>query len=74
MDIKKLQDEAAELANRIDAVRLIDGNEDKIAERDLELETLVKRSSDVSKKLGKVSSNLFDTGVLPPYSSTTPSR
>ena len=51
MDIKKLQDEAAELANRIDAVRLIDGNDDKIAERDLELETLVKRSGDVAKKL-----------------------
>ena len=51
MDIKKLQDEAAELATRIDAVRLIEGNEDKIAERDLELETLVKRSGDVSKKL-----------------------
>ena len=36
-NLKKLQDEAVALANRIDAVRAIEGDGDKIAERDLEL-------------------------------------
>ena len=49
--IKKLQDEAVALANRIDAVRAIEGDDDKIAERDLELETLNKRAGDLSKKI-----------------------
>jgi hypothetical protein len=39
-NLKKLQDEAVALANRIDAVRAVEGDADKIAERDLELETL----------------------------------
>lgn len=50
-NLKKLQDEAAALANRIDAVRAIEGDEDKIAERDLELETLTKRAGDLAKKI-----------------------
>ena len=49
--LKKLQDEAVLLANRIDAVRAIEGDDDKIAERDLELETLNKRAGDLSKKI-----------------------
>ncbi|MEI8285688.1 MAG: phage major capsid protein [Actinomycetes bacterium] len=49
--LKKLQDEAVTLANRIDAVRAIEGDDDKIAERDLELETLNKRAGDLSKKI-----------------------
>ena len=49
--LKKLQDEAVALANRIDAVRAIEGDDDKIAERDLELETLNKRAGDLSKKI-----------------------
>jgi len=40
-NLKKLQDEAVALANRIDAVRAIESTDaDKIAERDLELEAL----------------------------------
>jgi HK97 family phage major capsid protein len=50
-NLKKLQDEAVLLANRIDAVRAIEGDDDKIAERDLELETLNKRAGDLSKKI-----------------------
>ena len=50
-NLKKLQDEAVTLANRIDAVRAIEGDDDKIAERDLELETLNKRAGDLSKKI-----------------------
>jgi HK97 family phage major capsid protein len=50
-NLKKLQDEAVTLANRIDAVRAIEGDEDKIAERDLELETLNKRAGDLAKKI-----------------------
>ena len=50
-NLKKLQDEAVALANRIDAVRAIEGDDDKIAERDLELETLNKRAGDLSKKI-----------------------
>ena len=51
-NLKKLQDEAAELANRIDAVRSIESNDqDKIAERDLELEQLTKRGDDLAKKI-----------------------
>ena len=50
-NLKKLQDEAVTLANRIDAVRAIEGDEDKVAERDLELETLNKRAGDLAKKI-----------------------
>lgn len=51
-NLKRLQDEAAELANRIDAVRSIESNDqDKIAERDLELEQLTKRGDDLAKKI-----------------------
>ena len=51
-NLKRLQDEAAELANRIDAVRAIESNDqDKIAERDLELETLTKRGDELAKKI-----------------------
>jgi HK97 family phage major capsid protein len=50
--LKKLQDEAVNLANRIDAVRAIESDDaDKIAERDLELETLNKRAGDLAKKI-----------------------
>lgn len=48
---KKLQDEAAEIANRIEAVAAITGDADTIAERDLQLEELVKRSKSVATKL-----------------------
>jgi HK97 family phage major capsid protein len=50
-NLKKLQDEAAALANRIDAVRAIEGDADKIAERDLELETLTADAAKLSKKI-----------------------
>lgn len=50
-NLKKLQDEAVTLANRIDAVRAIEGDEDKVAERDLELESLNKRAGDLAKKI-----------------------
>ena len=51
-NLKKLQDEAATLANRIDAVRAIESeNQDTIAERDLELEQLTKRAGDLAKKI-----------------------
>ena len=50
--LKKLQDEAVTLANRIDAVRAIESEDaDKVAERDLELETLNKRAAELSKKI-----------------------
>ena len=51
-NLKKLQDEAAQLANRIDAVRAVESeNQDTIAERDLELEQLTKRAGDLAKKI-----------------------
>lgn len=51
-NLKKLQDEAVTLANRIDAVRAIESEDaDKIAERDLELESLNKRAGEVAKKI-----------------------
>jgi HK97 family phage major capsid protein len=50
-NLKKLQDEAVALANRIDAVRAVEGDGDKIAERDLELETLNKRAGELAKKI-----------------------
>lgn len=50
-NLKKLQDEAAALANRIDAVRAIEGDADKIAERDLELETLTADAAKLSRKI-----------------------
>jgi HK97 family phage major capsid protein len=50
--LKKLQDEAAKLANRIDAVRAIESEDaDKIAERDLELETLTADAAKLAKKI-----------------------
>jgi HK97 family phage major capsid protein len=50
--LKKLQDEAVTLANRIDAVRAVESEDaDKIAERDLELESLNKRAGDLAKKI-----------------------
>ena len=50
-NLKKLQDDAVALANRIDAVRAIEGDGDKIAERDLELETLNTDAAKLSKKI-----------------------
>jgi HK97 family phage major capsid protein len=50
--LKKLQDEAVTLANRIDAVRAVESEDaDKIAERDLELEQLNKRAGELAKKV-----------------------
>jgi HK97 family phage major capsid protein len=51
-NLKRLQDEAVNLANRIDAVRAIESTDaDKIAERDLELETLNADASKLAKKI-----------------------
>lgn len=51
-NLKKLQDEAVALANRIDAVRAIESTDaDKIAERDLELETLNADAAKLAKKI-----------------------
>ena len=51
-NLKKLQDEAVTLANRIDAVRAIESTDpDKIAERDLELETLNSDAGKLAKKI-----------------------
>ena len=50
-NLKKLQDEAALLANRIDAVRAIEGDSDQIAARDLELETLTADAAKLAKKI-----------------------
>ena len=51
-NLKKLQDEAVTLANRIDAVRAIESTDaDKIAERDLELETLHADAGKLAKKI-----------------------
>lgn len=51
-NLKKLQDEAAALANRIDAVRAIESTDaDKIAERDLELESLTADAGKLAKKI-----------------------
>jgi HK97 family phage major capsid protein len=50
--LKKLQDEAITLANRIDAVRAIESTDaDKIAERDLELEALNADAAKIAKKI-----------------------
>ena len=50
--LKKLQDEAVALANRIDAVRALESTDaDKIAERDLELETLNADAAKLAKKI-----------------------
>jgi HK97 family phage major capsid protein len=50
---KQLQDEAAQIAARIDAVQAMECGDDgdKIAARDLELEGLVTRGAEVEKKL-----------------------
>lgn len=51
-NLKKLQDEAVTLANRIDAVRAIESEDgDKVAERDLELESLNKRAGELATKI-----------------------
>jgi HK97 family phage major capsid protein len=52
-NLKKLQDEAAALANRIDAVRAIESTDadEEIAERDLELETLTADAAKLGKKI-----------------------
>jgi HK97 family phage major capsid protein len=50
-NLKKLQDEAVALANRIDAVRAIEGDADTIAARDLELETLTADAAKLAKKV-----------------------
>jgi len=50
--LKKLQDEAAELATRIDAVRAVEAESDAdIAARDMELKGLVEKADAVSAKL-----------------------
>jgi HK97 family phage major capsid protein len=50
--LKKLQDEAAEVASRIDAVRAMEcDNEADIAARDMDLQALVKRADDIAGKL-----------------------
>ncbi len=50
-NLKKLQDEAALLANRIDAVRAVEGDADQIAARDLELESLTADAAKLAKKI-----------------------
>jgi len=51
-NLKRLQDEAADVANRIDAVRSMEcENDADIAARDMELQGLVKRADDVAGKL-----------------------
>ena len=51
-DLKKLQERSSEIVARMESVRAIESlDADKIAERDLELESLIKESSDVSKKI-----------------------
>jgi hypothetical protein len=48
-NLKKLQDEAAEIANRIDAVRAMECESDAdIAARDMDLTALVKRADDIT--------------------------
>jgi hypothetical protein len=50
--LKQLQDEAAEVANRIDAVRAMECETDgDIAARDMDLTALVKRADEISAKL-----------------------
>lgn len=50
--LKQLQDEAAEVASRIDAVRAMDcDNDADIAARDMDLTALVKRADDIAAKL-----------------------
>ncbi len=51
-DLKKLQERSAEIVARMESVRAIESLDlDSIAARDLELESLIKESSDVSKKI-----------------------
>jgi len=50
--LKQLQDEAADVANRIDAVRAMECESDgDIAARDMDLTALVKRADEISAKL-----------------------
>jgi HK97 family phage major capsid protein len=50
--LKKLQDEAVELANRIDAVRAIESEDkDVIAQRDLDLEDMNQRADKLAKDI-----------------------
>ena len=46
-----LENEAAEVTARLDAVRAIEGDADVIAARDLELETLCTRAAGIQKGL-----------------------
>lgn len=51
-NLKKLQDEAVTLANRIDAVRAVESEDaDKIAERDLQLEALNADAAKLAKRI-----------------------
>ena len=51
-NLKKLQDEAIKLAERIDAVRAVESEDaDKIAERDLQLEALNADAAKLSKRI-----------------------
>jgi len=51
-NLKKLQDEAVALANRIDAVRAIESTDkDVVAQRDLDLEEMNKRAAELSTKI-----------------------
>ena len=51
-NLKKLQDEAAEIANRIDAVRAMECESDAdIAARDMDLTALVKRADEITGKI-----------------------
>ena len=51
-NLKKLQDEAVALANRIDAVRAVESEDaDKIAERDLQLEALNADAAKLAKRI-----------------------
>jgi HK97 family phage major capsid protein len=51
-NLKKLQDEAVTLANRIDAVRAIESDDkDVIAQRDLDLEDMNKRAGEIASKI-----------------------
>lgn len=51
-NLKKLQDEAVALANRIDAVRAVESEDkDVIAQRDLDLEDMNKRAGELAGKI-----------------------
>jgi HK97 family phage major capsid protein len=61
--LKKLQDEAAEIANRIDAVRAVESENDAdIAARDMELQGLVSRAEKVASRID-FEKKVADAGV-----------